>query len=222
MVDETVENFKNTYLLLTPLQRTIWGYLKTFAQHKRLVFPSQTTIAKACGCTREYVCKTLRRFKDWGWMSAIRRAYKSCVYLLPEGLVKINHRDPKTYDAQQQKSAISPGRVHNSDHSKDLKELKMERSDVQPKSAEKFKTFHKPKDSDYPIKPSLMNLPLLTRDKQLLSRYPDAAVACALEDYEGRLKYRKAGPIQKLAAWLENGCQRAMARMGLGREVRTC
>ena len=94
---QLVEDFLNTYHLLTPKQRRIWNYLHSFAKRYRNVFPSQQTIAEACGCHRSTVIEAVKKFVSLGWLGMMRRAYKSCLYYISDKLIRIDLKNPLTF-----------------------------------------------------------------------------------------------------------------------------
>lgn len=82
-----LESFSENFLSLTPKQQRIWKYLQFMARKHAAVFPSQSTIAKACSCHRETVIDAIKQFVKLGWLKKIKRGYTSCVYLLFKPLI---------------------------------------------------------------------------------------------------------------------------------------
>lgn len=82
-----LESFSENFFSLTPKQQRIWKYLQFMARKHAAVFPSQSTIAKACSCHRDTVIEAIKRFVRIGWLKKVKRGYTSCVYLLFKPLI---------------------------------------------------------------------------------------------------------------------------------------
>ena len=95
--EELLENFLNTFQLLTPKQQKIWRVIQWYSQTYRAVFPSHSTIAKKVGCHRDTVIQTMKKFKEWGWLVSAKRCFRSCVYLVSEVLKKIDTKLNDTF-----------------------------------------------------------------------------------------------------------------------------
>ncbi len=57
-------------------QQKIYRFLDRFCKQYPNVFPSQTTIAKQCKCSRKHVNRTLALFKKFGWLSLKSRGVR--------------------------------------------------------------------------------------------------------------------------------------------------
>ena len=84
-----LESFSENFFSLTPKQQRIWKYLQFMARKHAAVFPSQSTIAKACSCHRDTVIEAIKQFVRLGWLEKVKRGYTSCVYLLLKPLIWI-------------------------------------------------------------------------------------------------------------------------------------
>lgn len=82
-----LESFSENFFSLTPKQQRIWKYLQFMARKHAAVFPSQSTIAKACSCHRDTVIEAIKQFVRLGWLEKVKRGYTSCVYLLFKPLI---------------------------------------------------------------------------------------------------------------------------------------
>ncbi len=161
--EELVENFLNTFHLLTPKQQKIWRYLQSFAKHYRAVFPSQSKIAKACQCHRETVIEAIKKFKSFGWLSVVRRAYTSCVYFLIENLIGIDTLNPKSFE----KKNFSP------------------KTDMNPTSKPTVINSNKSNKNDIDAQRNVQNFSLSEKDTKIilsLEKRNPSAMQHAIED----------------------------------------
>lgn len=171
---DIVEDFLNTFQLLTPKQQKIWRYLQSFARHYRNVFPSQKKIAEACKCHRDTVIQTIKKFKSLGWLGVMKRAYTSCVYFLVDKLVGVDTLNQRSF----KKKNFSP------------------KTDMNPTSDPTLINSNKYNKNDIDTKRNVQNFFLSEKDTRILTslekRNP-SAMQHAIEDLKALEKREKIG-----------------------------
>lgn len=73
---DTLYEFFNAYDPLSPLQKKIWKAMVWWCKRFPSAFPSQEKIAEHVGCSRKHVNRTIKIFKDLGFLVLIHRGRK--------------------------------------------------------------------------------------------------------------------------------------------------
>jgi hypothetical protein len=87
------ENFLIIFDGLSYQQKEIWQLLCWFNKHCYVTRPSQTTIARMVGCCRDTVIEAIKKFKEFGWMATIKKAYQTLIYFISDNLLKLDTKD---------------------------------------------------------------------------------------------------------------------------------
>lgn len=197
---ELTEKFLNTFQLLSVKQQKIWQLLQWYSTHYRNVFPSHATIAEKVGCCRDTVIETIKKFRQWGWICALKRCYRSNVYFLQECLKKLDTRKNETFmiDPTENPTQIpteNPTLYNTYSYSSDVRNTSSEQKtvDVQDIKSEK----------EHILRKIGISLP---KDIFCLSRFKYHTLCKAYEDLITR--WYKSGPINNLAAWITSRCKK--------------
>lgn len=210
-MSDLLTHFLNTYQILTKKQKKIFRHLHYLSKKHRNVFPSHTTIAEKCGCTRDTVVKTIKKFQSWGWIVSIKRCYRSSLYFMSDELVFLDLDNPKIFErvietAGQNNANLSEG--NTIDHSKNHTIYKTELSVVSGTVTSKPETVQHTQCKE--TKHMLQSIGILGKDLWCIARYGLRAVSLAVEDFKTRKAPRA---IANLAAWLTSRCKQYAAAM---------
>ena len=106
-------HFLVKFQVLTFLEQKIWRYLQFCSKRFIHVFPAQSTIAEKCGCHRSTVNQIIKKFVEFGWISKIKRCFRSSMYYMLDELIEmdLNHQETFTREnllATQEAMVVSP------------------------------------------------------------------------------------------------------------------
>jgi len=90
-------DFREKFPLLSKRQKDIYKHIFFMCKKFRTVYISQSRIAEVHGCTREYVNRVLRMFKNWAWIKLVSRGYNTSIYFIADDLKNIDPLDKKNF-----------------------------------------------------------------------------------------------------------------------------
>lgn len=147
-VDEE-RKFHEVFDALSPLRQKIWLKLVWYVYTFPIVKPSQSTIARACHCSRQAVSEAFRIFKAHSWMVLISRGWmKSKTILISDHLMS-----PEMYKNRGIKRVVFPyeratyGATHIKTSIKDKKTSTTGEFKPEPKIQEHLKKLDIPFDA---------------------------------------------------------------------------
>lgn len=194
------EKFLDTFQLLSAKQKKIWQILQWYAVNYRNVFPSQKTIAEKAECCRDTVIQALKVFEKNGWIYSRWRCFRSKVYYLMDYLLKFDTKSNETFrrNPTANPTAIptaNPTLYSNTYSSSCNVRLTSQESESG--------TVHHTQDE----KEQILSKMGITKPEDIwcLKRFKFHVLCKAYEDLTTR--WYKAGPIQKLAAWITSRCK---------------
>jgi len=198
--DSTVsENFLNTFQLLSEKQKKIWQILFWYTTNFRQVFPSQATIAEKVGCCRETVIEALKKFEQMNWIYSQRRCFRSKLYFMQDCLKKFDTRKDDTF-------RIKPTPIPTENPTTNPTLYNTYSNLLNVRSTSDKQKSGTVQDIN-PEKEQLLRKIGITKPEDIfcLSRFKYHVLCKAYEDLTTR--WYKAGPIQKLAAWITSRCK---------------
>lgn len=98
----------DNFQFITSLRKKIFLYIQFLAKKFRNVFPSVDQIAKTCGCGTATVKRALKYFSEVGWLSKIRRCYRSSIYKIPEEILDLDLTKNRTFKKPSSTSVNDP------------------------------------------------------------------------------------------------------------------
>ena len=197
--------FEDNFQLLPTRHQEIWKILWHFCTKHRNVFPSHDKLAELAHCSRRTVIKALASFRNFGWLTQMKRCYRSNVYFIHGTLLKKNPKDPKTFLKEGCQNGREGGVLSResctqsctlySVASNFIATERCKNTTVQPKWAS-------PSHKEQPrVRPDLAHLPFQDKDKLMLQKcFGEKIIGRALESYK-TYRYAKQKPIA-LFWWL--------------------
>lgn len=196
---ELLENFLNTFQLLSPKQQKIWRVLQWYSLNYRHVFPSHETIAKKVGCHRDTVIQAIKKFCKLGWIGLAKRCFRSCMYYMADVLKKIDTKLNDTFRVNPTQSpTVNPTLYNTYSSSCNVRYA----SPVKTEAVQSIKDQEKQPSE----KTDIIKKMGITDKKDIwcLCRYSLMALRYAYED----LTTRKASNyVRNVAAWITNRCK---------------
>lgn len=207
---QSVSEFKKTFFTLSPNQQKIFRYLHWFCQSHHVVKPSQRHIAETVGCSRDTVIQTIKLFIKFNWLTTIKKAWRTCIYIVSESLLNLDldsketfKKDPNAHLSQPpEKQEPTPNPTIdptiNPTHSKYSINYTMNvNENVAVQSTNLKETTTKTHQQ-------LNKLPITEQDKHLLSRYNQNILLPAIRDLE---VYSMKNTVRNVAAFLTSRCK---------------
>lgn len=188
---EVKECFLNTFQILSIKQQKIWQLLQWYATHYRQAFPSHTTIAEKVGCCRDTVVEAIKLFVERGWMTTIKRVYRSSLYFIKNFLLNIDTRKNETFALNPTENPTEIPTLYNTYSMQEKNRMPKEVGAVQNLNSEKQQILQEIGIS-------------LPKDVFCLTRFSLRALSLAYDDYRTR---QSPSPIRKLAAWITSRCK---------------
>lgn len=193
--------FEDNFLLLPSKHQEIWKVLWWWCNKFRNAFPSHETIAEKANCSRRTVISALSIFKNFGWLSYLKRNRRSNIYYIHKELLK---KDPKNQKLYQNIEGGGEGSFREScTESCTLpyvakNSVATVRSDVQHFRAP-FSNKQQPRAQL--VNPLLCDLPFSREDKLIIQRnFNERIIGIALSSYK-TYRYTPRNPIS-LFLWL--------------------
>ena len=160
---ELVENFLNSFQILSKKFRQIFKYMQYMCKSKRTVWPSLRHISKTCECSVKTVQRALSYFNSQGWLVWRRCPYQSNLYFMDDGLLALNMNNKKTFEKTNVHQNVHQN-VHVSSHPCSSSSMYGTKQDV-------------------PV-PQIIKIKGLTPEEmqELANQYTERELACAIED----------------------------------------
>ncbi len=205
MKKSLLESFLVIFQTLTYLEQKIWRYLQSLSKKLIHVFPSQSTIAEKCGCHRSTANQILKKFSELGWITYIRRCFRSNEYYMPDELIDIDLNDPVTFTRENLKTTREATREATKEATKEATLYNVNNvpslRDVRLTSKPCHGNVQSSKDQKHRL---LEELGFFGKDLWCLARYHYNAIIYAREDLKSR---ESKEPINKLVAWFTSRCK---------------
>lgn len=92
-----VNDFLNIFQTLSKLQRKVFKYLHWFSKKWRNVFPCIKRMAEALECSESSIKRATSYFHKLGWICKVKRSYRSNLYFMDDGLIRLNIEDKNIF-----------------------------------------------------------------------------------------------------------------------------
>lgn len=196
---ELIEDFLNTFQLLSAKQKKIWQIIHWYSTHHRQVFPSQSTIAEKAECCRDTVIQAIKKFVELGWLGSIKRCFRSSLYFITKCLMKFDTRKNETFYLKPTENPTAIPTENPTLYNTYLTSLNVRSTSNQSEDV----IVQDIKSQKEHI---LMKMGITEQvDIHCLSRFKYHVLCKAYEDLTTR--WYKSGPINKLAAWITSRCK---------------
>ncbi len=96
-ISEVIAKIRFYWHLTSKTFQKIFLYLQWFNKTYIHTFPSLDTIASACKCNRRTVSRALSYFETHHWITRLKRAYQSNIYILHPDLVSFDCFDDNNF-----------------------------------------------------------------------------------------------------------------------------
>lgn len=173
--------FEDNFQLLPSKHQEIWKVVWYFCKRYRCSFPSHAKIAELANCCIRTVRTALKKFKNFGWLETIRRAYRSCIFTINEILLRINPKDRRNYLKPDEQ-----GGGGTSSSSRDKLQHKLQHIEGIQKDTVRS-NVHQTNTSEKqpPVKESLIPLPFPKGNKlDIQKNFPEQVIDLALESFK--------------------------------------
>lgn len=85
------------FQLLPELRKKIFQYIQFLLQKYNRAFPSMQHIAEVCGCSLITVKRAIKFFSEVGWITKMKRCYRSSVYAMDASILKLDLSKNRTF-----------------------------------------------------------------------------------------------------------------------------
>lgn len=187
--------FEDNFLLLPPKHQQIWKVLWYFCKKFHGCFPSQQKISLLAKCCRRTVINALNSFKNFGWLTQIKRCYRSNIYFIHSDLLKKDPKDQKWF-MKNEGGGRESSRESCTQSCTLYSVAKSSVATVRSKDVHHLRDSpnNKPPPKQY-IHPTLIDLPFKREDKLMIQRnFRESVIGLALESYK-TYRYAKRNPL---------------------------